>query len=89
LTINTDYINVDWIKFVGDEGTTGLLQNVVFAAGPAMVRCQVFDMNGKLIKSASVMAASTSEAWNSMKAGLRDGAYMMRVGDRGVFQVRK
>ena len=89
LTINTDYINVDWIKFVGDEGTTGLLQKVVFAAGPAMVRCQVFDMNGKLIKSASVMAASTSEAWNSMKAGLRDGAYMMRVGDRGVFQVRK
>ncbi|MBR4680396.1 MAG: carbohydrate-binding protein [Fibrobacter sp.] len=104
LTINTDYVNVDWIKFVSatatessssetpessSSSTTGLLQNVVFAAGPAMVRCQVFDMNGKLIKSANVMAGSTSEAWNSMKAGLRDGAYMMRVGDRGVFQVRK
>lgn len=104
LTINTDYVNVDWIKFVSatatessssetpessSSSTTGLLQNVVFAAGPAMVRCQVFDMNGKLIKSANVMASSTSEAWNSMKAGLRDGAYMMRVGDRGVFQVRK
>ena len=104
LTINTDYVNVDWIKFVNataaessssetpessSSSTTGLLQNVVFAAGPAMVRCQVFDMNGKLIKSANVMAASTSEAWNSMKAGFRDGAYMMRVGDRGVFQVRK
>ena len=104
LTINTDYVNVDWIKFVSatatessssetpessSSSTTGLLQNVVFAAGPAMVRCQVFDMNGKLIKSANVMAASTSEAWNSMKASLRDGTYMMRVGDRGVFQVRK
>ena len=104
LTINTDYVNVDWIKFVSatatessssetpessSSSTTGLLQNVAFAAGPAMVRCQVFDMNGKLIKSANVMASSTSEAWNSMKAGLRDGAYMMRVGDRGVFQVRK
>jgi hypothetical protein len=88
LTINTDYINVDWIKFVSDEGTTAIAQKVKLS-GPAMVRCQVFDMNGKLIKSANVMASSTSEAWNSMKAGLRDGAYMMRVGDRGVFQVRK
>ena len=88
LTINTDSVNVDGIKFVSEEGTTAIAQKVKLS-GPAMVRCQVFDMNGKLIKSANVMAASTSEAWNSMKAGLRDGAYMMRVGDRGVFQVRK
>lgn len=89
LTINTDYINVDWIKFVGDEGTTAIAKPLAFEKGAAKVRCQVFDMNGKLVKSANVMAASTSEAWNSMKAGLRDGAYMMRVGDKGVFQVRK
>ncbi len=89
LTINTDYINVDWIKFVSDDSTTAIAKPLAFEKGTAMVRCQVFDMNGKLIKTANVMAASTSEAWNSMKAGLRDGAYMMRVGDRGVFQVRK
>lgn len=89
LTINTDYVNVDWIKFVSDDSTTAIAKPLAFEKGAAMVRCQVFDMNGKLIKTANVMAASTSEAWNSMKAGLRAGAYMMRIGDRGVFQVRK
>jgi len=103
LTINTDYINVDWIKFESESApqssssvepessssTTAIAQNLAFEKGATLLRCQVFDMNGKLIKSANVMAASTSEAWNSVKAGLMNGVYMMRVGDHGIFKVRK
>jgi hypothetical protein len=48
-----------------------------------MVRCQVFDLNGQLVKFANVMAGSVSEAWNLVKTGLRKGAYIMRYGEAG------
>ena len=48
-----------------------------------MVRCQVFDLNGQLVKSTNVMAGSASEAWNLVKTGLRKGAYIMRYGETG------
>lgn len=108
LTINTNYINVDWIKFVSasavessnsetpessSSGTTGIAQNLALEAGTTMLRCQVFDMNGQLVKSANVMAGSVGEAWNGMKAGLRDGAYILRLGAKAdemrIVQVRK
>jgi hypothetical protein len=75
------------------SGTTGIAQNLAFEAGTTMLRCQVFDMNGQLVKSANVMAGSVGEAWNGMKAGLRDGAYILRLGARAdemrIVQVRK
>ena len=108
LTINTNYINIDWIKFVSasavessnsetpessSSGTTGIAQNLAFEAGTTMLHCQVFDMNGQLVKSANVMAGSVGEAWNGMKAGLRDGAYILRLGAKAdemrIVQVRK
>lgn len=89
LTINTDYINVDWIKFESDAGTTAIAQNLAFEKGATLLRCQVFDMNGQQVKSVNVMAGSVSEAWNSVKAGLMNGVYMMRVGEVGIFKVRK
>ena len=114
LTINTDYVNVDWIKFVdasapqssssvaessgsivpeSSSSTTVISQNLAFEKGAAMVRCQVFDMNGQLVKSANVMAGSAGEAWNSVKAGLMNGAYILRYGEMGgnmrTAQVRK
>ena len=114
LTINTDYINVDWIKFVdasavqssssvaessgsvepeSSSSTTAVPQNLAFEKGAAMVRCQVFDMNGQLVKSANVMAGSAGEAWNSVKSGLMNGAYILRYGEMGgsmrTVQVRK
>jgi hypothetical protein len=50
-------------------------------------------MNGQLVKSANVMAGSVGEAWNGMKAGLRDGAYILRLGAKAdemrIVQVRK
>ena len=88
LTINTDYINVDWIKFESDAGTTAIAQNLAFEKGATMLRCQVFDMNGQQVKSVNVMTGSVSEAWNSVKAGLMNGVYMMRVGEVGHSDMR-
>ena len=93
LTINTNYINVDWIKFVADGGTTGMVQNSAFNAGSTLLRCQVFDMTGQLVKSTNVMAGSAGEAWNGVKSGLQNGTYIMRYGEVGksprIVQVRK
>lgn len=110
LTINTDYVNVDWIKFVdasapqssssvaessgsvepesSSSGTTGIVRGVAFESGAKMFRCQVFDMNGQLVKSANVVAGSAGEAWNGMKAGLRDGMYVLRYGAVGTSGMR-
>ena len=110
LTINTDYVNVDWIKFVdasapqssssvvessgsvepesSSSGPTFIPQNLTFEKGATMVHCQVFDMNGQLVKSANVMAGSAGEAWNSMKAGLVNGTYVLRYGAVGTSGMR-
>jgi len=75
------------------SSTTAVPQNIAFEKGAAMVRCQVFDMNGQLVKSANVMAGSAGEAWNSVKAGLMNGTYILRYGEMGgnmrTVQVRK
>ena len=110
LTINTDYVNVDWIKFVdasapqssssvaessgsvepesSSSGPTFIPQNLTFEKGATMVHCQVFDMNGQLVKSANVMAGSAGEAWNSVKSGLMNGAYILRYGAAGTCGMR-
>jgi hypothetical protein len=93
LTIDNSYINVDWIKFVASDGTTAVAKRLSLENAKTMLRCQVFDMNGKLVKSANVMAGSPKEAWNNVKLGLRDGSYILRLGVRAdnmrVVQVRK
>ena len=93
LTIDNSYINVDWIKFVASDGTTAVAKRLSLENAKMMLRCQVFDMNGKLVKSANVMAGSPKEAWNNVKLGLRDGSYILRLGvradDMRVVQVRK
>ena len=63
------------------SGTDAIVSHIAFERGAVMVRCQVFDMNGQLIKSANVLASSVSEAWNNVKAGLVNGAYVMRFGE--------
>jgi hypothetical protein len=93
LTIDNSYINVDWIKFVASDGTTAVAKRLSLENAKMMLRCQVFDMNGKLVKSANAMAGSPKEAWNNVKMGLRDGSYILRLGVRAdnmrVVQVRK
>jgi hypothetical protein len=71
---------VDWIKFVSEENTISIARQLAFEKGATMLHCQVFDMNGQLVKSAKVMAGSASEAWNKVNDGLINGAYIMRYG---------
>ena len=63
------------------SGTDAIVSRIAFERGTIMVHCQVFDMNGQLIKSANVFASSVSDAWNNIKAGLVNGAYVMRFGE--------
>jgi peptidoglycan/xylan/chitin deacetylase (PgdA/CDA1 family) len=110
LTINTDYVNVDWIKFVdasapqssssvaessgsvepesSSSGPTFIPQDLTFEKGATMVHCQVFDMNGQLVKSTNVMAGSAGEAWNNVKAELVNGTYVLRYGAAGTSGMR-
>jgi peptidoglycan/xylan/chitin deacetylase (PgdA/CDA1 family) len=74
-------------------GSTSIAQNIVFNK-PVMVRCQIFDLNGELVKSATVVAESAGEAWNNVKAGLMNGTYVMRYsevnsGKMRIIKVRK
>lgn len=94
LTINDDNLNVDWIKLdgagsmeqgPGDSEPSGI-RPIAFDATAGIVQCQVFDLNGQLIKSASVMGASAGEIWNNVKPGLREGAYIMRLSQAGKSQ---
>ncbi|MBP5767734.1 MAG: polysaccharide deacetylase family protein [Fibrobacter sp.] len=62
------------------SGTEAVAPRIAFELGSVMLLCRVFDMNGQLIKSANVMAGSASEAWNNVKAGLVNGAYILRYG---------
>ena len=63
------------------SGTNAIAHAVAFERGAVMLHCQVFDMNGQLVKSANVKAGSVSEVWNNVKAGLVNGAYVMRFGE--------
>ncbi len=48
--------------------------------GTGMVKCQIFDMNGNLVKSANVPASSSKDVWNQVNGSLSAGVYMMRFG---------
>lgn len=48
--------------------------------GTGMVMCQIFDMNGNLVKSANVSASSSKDVWNQVNGNLSAGVYMMRFG---------
>ena len=51
------------------------------------VYCQVFDMKGQLLKSMSVpKTQSASALWNAASAGLSEGVYIMRYGNRDVMR---
>lgn len=82
LTIDVNYVNVDWIKLEGGSEGTLSIANFKFNVS-GIVKCQIFDMNGQLVKTANVMAGSAQEIWNNVKSDLRNGAYIMRFGEVG------
>lgn len=64
-----------------DSGTAGLNNIVLSLSG--VVDCQIFDMNGQLVKSVKASAGSIMGIWNQAKAGLSAGMYIMRYGEMG------
>ncbi|MCQ2104793.1 MAG: carbohydrate-binding protein [Fibrobacter sp.] len=65
----------------GDDGTA--IKPIRLEVASGMVKCQVFDMNGQLVKSVNVAAGATREVWNRAQAGLSAGMYIMRYGQAG------
>lgn len=83
LTINDNNLNVDWIKFEGNGELVKIANTILMDAGAGLIKCQIFDMNGQLVKSANVFAGSAQEAWKGINGTLRNGAYVMRYGVAG------
>lgn len=87
LTINDNYLNVDNIKFeaVGEStlpvgpGTVAI-RSMNLNVNTGLIQCQVFDMNGLLVKSANVAAGTAHDVWNRVNGNLSAGLYVMRYG---------
>jgi hypothetical protein len=91
------YTNVDWIKFTSDNAqcpeAIPVMKDLRWNSFAGPVQYQVFDMNGHLIKSATVSAqGGVKNLWSTASRGLSKGTYVMRYGNgssTGSVQVRK
>ena len=86
LTINDNYLNVDYIKLEvvptftpGTNPGTDAIRTMYLDLNSGVSQYQIFDMNGQLVKSAKV-AGDPLELWNQAKASLPAGMYIMRYG---------
>ena len=78
-------INVDWIKFKSDNAqcpdAIPVAKDIRWDSFTGPVQYQVFDMNGHLLKSASVSAQGGVQAlWQGVNAELPKGMYVLRYG---------
>lgn len=78
-------INVDWIKFKSDNAqcpdAIPVTKDIRWDSFTGPVQYQVFDMNGHLLKSASVSAQGGVQAlWQGVNAELPKGMYVLRYG---------
>jgi hypothetical protein len=79
------YTNVDWIKFTSDNAqcpeAIPVMKDLRWNSFAGPVQYQVFDMNGHLIKSATVSAQGGVQAlWQGVSTGLPKGMYVLRYG---------
>ena len=85
LTFVDNYTNVDWIKFTSDNAqcpeAIPVMKDLRWNSFAGPVQYQVFDMNGHLIKSATVSAQGGVQAlWQGVSTGLPKGMYVLRYG---------
>lgn len=88
LTINDNYLNVDWLKFTGDgvqvpEDPQGIVIPAQLNVGSVLVKCSIFDLNGHLVKTLNLSAGTTRDLWERAQAGLSAGMYIMRYSQIG------
>jgi hypothetical protein len=97
VNIDQSYVNVDWIKLTSDNAqcpeVIPVAKNLRLNSLSGPVQYQVFDMNGHLIKSATVSAqGGVKNLWSTASRGLSKGTYVLRYGNgssTGSVQVRK
>ncbi|MCQ2089094.1 MAG: carbohydrate-binding protein [Fibrobacter sp.] len=65
------------------SGTLAIAKDIMLNIGSGVVKCNVFDMNGHLIKSTHAAVGTTHDMWNQVNAGLGAGMYIMRYGEVG------
>ena len=81
LTINDNYLNVDWIKLTSDGSSPSEAVHAIrLDVNSGMVQCQVFDMNGQLVTAGKVLAGSAHDIWKRVSENLGAGVYIMRYG---------
>ena len=87
IKVNFDesYINVDWIKLTSDNAqcpeAIPVAKDIRWNSFAGPVQYQVFDMNGHLLKSATVSArGGVQTLWQGVSTGLPKGMYMLRYG---------
>ena len=85
VNIDQSYVNVDWIKLTSDNAqcpeAIPVMKDLRWNSFAGPVQYQVFDMNGHLIKSATVSAQGGVQAlWQGVSTGLPKGMYVLRYG---------
>ena len=87
IKVNFDesYINVDWIKLTSDNAqcpeAIPVAKDIRWNSFTGPVQYQVFDMNGHLLKSATVSAQGGVQAlWQGVSTELPKGMYVLRYG---------
>ena len=87
IKVNFDesYINVDWIKLTSDNAqcpeAIPVAKDIRWNSFDGSVQYQIFDMNGHLLKSATVSVRGGVQAlWQGVSTELPKGMYVLRYG---------
>lgn len=94
LTVNDNYLNVDWIKFENadvedtedqpeEKDPSAITGKLLLNKASGNVQVKIFDVNGNLVKSMTSATGNARSIWNSAKSSLGNGAYIMRFGEVG------
>lgn len=79
IDITGSYVNIDWLDF-RSESLMSMAKNVRFNVNVENANCQIFDINGTLIKSVTNVSGNAHAIWNKINVNLDRGVYIMRYG---------
>ncbi len=65
------------------DGSLAIATPMQLNVGAGIVKCNVFDMNGNMLKSFHTAVGTSQDIWNRAKDGLGAGVYILRYGEVG------
>lgn len=65
------------------DGSLAIATPMQLNVGAGVVKCNVFDMNGNMLKSFHTAVGTSQDIWNRAKDGLGAGVYILRYGEVG------